>query len=349
MTTTAETNGAFEKQVSRSHDNNARIITDFEVDKIKVDWSLNVRNGGQELDPNDKDIQELAADIGDPKGPGLMHNLVVQERITPPSAENKRGSVEYVLAAGFRRYTAVAKILKWKKVAVKCIDGDELDAKMANIKENLARQDIKPHELAARCVDLKKEYNLTGKQIADRINFSKGYVNNLIRCAESLHPTILAAFRREKHGDTENVQTFYKLAKFKDQEEQLKKWEGYKTKKAEAAEVISEDEGDSKKKKKKAKKEEEGAKPIRAQKLIELFSDVKKSPTIRMPVDGRVTDRPLKDNERAVLLRVMQYVVGQLLTNPLMTEEEREAAKEEEKAALAEKAEKAQKRKGKAA
>jgi ParB/RepB/Spo0J family partition protein len=316
---------------TRSHDNNARIIPDFDVSKVKVVWEYNVRNQGKPLDPDSKDIVELADDIA---AHGLLQNIVVQERVHPPK-DGKPGSVEYILAAGFRRFTAVSKRLGWKKVPVKCIDGGDYELKMANLRENIGRKDVRPYEVAVRCVEIKKEYGKSGKQIGEEVGFSKSYVNNLIRIVEKLHPKVLTAF---KHNDShESIQRYYQLAGMSpdDQVQALEEWKNEESEE-EAAQAAS----DGKKKKKRQKKLAEGEKPppkmLRAEKTDAFIVDLGRAEEIKLPGQGWVV---INDADRPYLMAVAKFIRGINTTYPLRSPKaEAEKAKKE--------AEKAKKEKG---
>lgn len=324
---TSNGNGSIER-VSKSHDNSARIIADFDISKIKVVWDLNVRNQGKPLDPESKDIAELAEDI---QKHGLLQNVVVQERVHPPK-DGKPGSIEYILAAGFRRYTAIKK-LGWKKIPVKCIDGGDLELKLANLRENMGRKDVRPYEVAIRCADLKKDYGLSGKQIGEQVGFSKGYVNNLIRITEKLAPKALKAF---SHNDShESIQRFYQLASLS-HDEQIQALDEWKAEEAEAAEES--DASDNKRKKKGSKKlakgEDKIPKMIRADKLDALILDIERAEEFKVGADWLAPT----DADRAWLKALAKYIRGINKTYPFRSPQA-EKEKAEKEAAKAKKGE----------
>ena len=109
------------------------------------------------------------------------------------------------------------------------------DALMANLTENLSREDLTMFELATQCAELRGTYKLSAKEIANRVRahdteagsrkpLSEAHVNNLIRCATELHPDILEAWK-EQHPKA-SLRTSIALAAEKDQDAQLRQWNG---------------------------------------------------------------------------------------------------------------------------
>ncbi len=114
---------------------------------------------------------------------------------------------KYFLIFGFRRYQALVKLSEKgvevpgfaipNAMRVEIWEGTETEAKLANLVENTARNDLRPWELADRIVDLRDNHNLTSDAIAVRISKSKGYVDNLVRVREKVVPSILTAWRNK--------------------------------------------------------------------------------------------------------------------------------------------------------
>lgn len=139
-------------------------------------------------------IQEYAHSI---RENGLLQNLVVTEIPTP----NGDGYT-HVLRVGFGRYRAL-RLLEEQGVTfpipVKVIDAEELGAKMANLSENMDREDLSPinlgyalKELTDGTFDADGKPNgdaMTHKEIATRRGIGAGRVSELIRLT-ALRPEI---------------------------------------------------------------------------------------------------------------------------------------------------------------
>lgn len=183
--------------------------------EIKVDWAINIRNGGQAIAKDDPEIVALVDSI---REIGLLENLVVWEKITPPpksAPEGTVGSVEYILAAGFKRSVAI-DLLGHEKAHCRLVRGELRDILLMNGAENLQRDDLAIFDVAARCSTLKKNFNVTGAEIGRSWKLEKATINNYIRVYDSLHPKILAHWKKLD----ENFDDMRRLAALP-QEEQL--------------------------------------------------------------------------------------------------------------------------------
>lgn len=120
----------------------------------------------------------------------------------------KKDTGEYRLVAGFRRYLAAQYLVqignkdfeKREFIIHNSISDAEIDE--INFIENSNRLDPHAHELAQQLLRLQTVYGYSGAQLAEKCNKSKHHINNLIRCAKCLHPTIINAWRNSA-GDNE--------------------------------------------------------------------------------------------------------------------------------------------------
>lgn len=80
------------------------------------------------------DVRDLARDIDNN---GLLQAVVVR-----PKGDR------YELVAGFRRFMAVARILRWETIAANVVSVDDAQAARLNLTENLQRKSLNPVEEA---------------------------------------------------------------------------------------------------------------------------------------------------------------------------------------------------------
>lgn len=210
---------------------NARVIRS----EILVDTDLNSR---KTVDP--KKIDKLAQSI---KTQGVI-NPPLLIRTAQLGGRYESHNEPYVLICGFRRQAAMdinaeaAGIDNTKQendYRVAPVEWNIADALMANLTENLAREDLTTYELAMQCVELREQYGLAAKDISSRVKahdseigdrkpLSEAHVNNLMRCATSLHEEILKAWQ-DGHPRA-SLRTLIALAAEKDEAAQLKAWRG---------------------------------------------------------------------------------------------------------------------------
>jgi ParB/RepB/Spo0J family partition protein len=174
-------------------------------------------------------IEKLATNI---KTHGLLQPLVV-ERIK----DAEEGATKlYKLLAGFRRYMALTSIGAMEApvtvVDIKITKKDPTGNKarlMANTIENMQREDLSTFETAQRFNELKGE-GFSGQAIANQVNKSVGYVNNMTRSISNLHPDILAEWKEdgalpvEKRNVFMTTNNLKELATEKNQDQQLHDW-----------------------------------------------------------------------------------------------------------------------------
>lgn len=221
----------------------ARIIRN----EILIDEKLNSRKN---IDP--KKIDKLRDSL---KIQGLIHPCLVI-RTAQLGKKYEGEDKAYVLVAGFRRQAALDLLASDQGVTpdhqeadyrVAPVEWGIEDALMANLTENLSREDLTTYELAAQCVELSSTYKLTAKEIAHRVRasdceagnkktLSESHVNNLMRCVKELHPLIINAWQ-DGHPKA-SLRTLIQLAAEKDHDLQLRQWQGI-----ENPEATDEDDG----------------------------------------------------------------------------------------------------------
>lgn len=134
------------------------------------------------------------------------------------------GDGRYKLVAGFRRFTA-ATALGWTHIACVVQEMDEVDAFIANLEENVQRENLSPGEIADRCIFLREEHELEGGDIATRLHLSKSYINNLMRMAEGLHKEIWAVARSGRTKAAPPQRLLLKWVALDDKTEQLAEYQ----------------------------------------------------------------------------------------------------------------------------
>jgi len=146
----------------------------------------------------------------------------------------------FALVAGFRRYTA-AQALGWTHIACVVAAMDDLDAYLANLEENVQRENLSPGEIADRCLFLKEEHDMEGGDIASRLHLSKSYVNNLMRLAKELHPDIWKICRSGRNAAAPPQSKLLKWCALDTKKDQ---WEAYEEHMGKKSEDEDESDGD---------------------------------------------------------------------------------------------------------
>jgi ParB/RepB/Spo0J family partition protein len=191
-------------------------VVEIPIGQLVVEKEWNPRRKYREID-------ELAADMG---------QTGVQ---TTPCLVAKRPDGKYVLVAGFRRVMAIKK-LKWPCVRVQVIEPRSAgDLRMANLEENIHRDNLTSFEVAIGLADYAKMEKLPehgkGTAIAKRLGFvgdagrlSQSTVNNLLRAVDKLIQPCMDAWA---NGQISQDAAFALAARDKqEQEEWLPKIKG---------------------------------------------------------------------------------------------------------------------------
>ena len=151
-------------------------VSEVLVEEISYNPSFNCRGA---ISPSS--VQELAADINEN---GLINAITIR-KVDP----EKYNGHKYQVVAGFRRFMAITRVLKWKKVP--CNIYEEMDDKQAaliNLSENIGRQNL---NLLQEAKSLKRlmELGYTEEEICEKIGRSRGWLQPrlmLIRMPETV-------------------------------------------------------------------------------------------------------------------------------------------------------------------
>lgn len=140
------------------------------------------------------DLEGLMRSIasGDPKNPTLHQPLTV-------SPEGGK----FRIIAGHRRHAAIGmgrdRKLIDKNWAPPCFvqEYGDTDRRIAMVVENTQREGLNPLDEAVAYAQLRDEFGLTQKEIAERVGFSPAYVSSRIKSGR-LAPSVVAAIRAEQ-------------------------------------------------------------------------------------------------------------------------------------------------------
>ncbi len=176
----------------------------------------------------DADYDWNARSVLDFKG---LAESIKREGQQSPVIVRKEPSGRYDLLVGFRRFAAMTFPEKegglgLPTIRATIVERDpkkddeqiELDDLMTNLVENVARDDLSPYDLCMRVYSIHDEHELSPGKIAARCGKSESYIDNLIRIAKNVHPTILKRWKEET-GPTPpptkvlNVNNLAKIAK----------------------------------------------------------------------------------------------------------------------------------------
>jgi len=132
----------------------------------------------------------------------LAISIKKEGQLTPVRVQ-KRPDGKYDLVFGFRRYAAIKQLAAEKPEEYTTIRAEveeqtpAVTRKVANITENMAREDLTTYDQAMAFLDLRNTEDMSGTRIANSIGKSISYVNNLMRVAEGLDDEILTRWRAE--------------------------------------------------------------------------------------------------------------------------------------------------------
>lgn len=103
----------------------------------------------------------------------------------------------YDLVFGYRRCEAAVQ-LGWTSINAEVVAKMEPEKRLlANIAENMSRDDLTTYDQAMAFHKAQKEYGLSGTAIANSVGTSIAYTNNLIRIVEGCEEVILNRWREE--------------------------------------------------------------------------------------------------------------------------------------------------------
>lgn len=273
------------------------------LDSIVIEPGFNSR---KKFDENE--IKALAGAI---KAQGLINPLTVR-RITVDGEER------FGLVAGERRYRALQRLGATKVVAT--VHGwDQRDALIANLGENVDREDLTAGELATRITELHDEHGMTYAQIAKRIGKSAPHVENLARIVKNSHPTILKLFL---DGDSRwaaptPTLKFCLSTLTLDPEQQMEAFEAEYGENARKLAESGAEVGDGEEKEKKPKKSSAGEPKMRQRpKVAALLADLRADRGASLKgVSG--DDAEITERDRKVLRRFLKWILGVEESYPL--------------------------------
>lgn len=153
----------------------------------KIDFKTIIVRDEDNARQNYLGIEELAADIAER---GLLQPLIVYER-------KQKTTRDFILKGGFRRYKAICLLRETDKrlfaeVPIMVKSGNDGDALLDNLAENVQRKNLTPGELAFGLARAAK--TLTQAEVARRLGLSPGYVGGLIRAWEAFDEPTRKAF-----------------------------------------------------------------------------------------------------------------------------------------------------------
>lgn len=138
---------------------------------------------------------------------------------------------KFALVSGFRRFLAIKEIAEEKKEKEPTIKAivrqyDELEARLANVRENTERDDYRPADLTWAVGQTmlqyqKKNIKVTQQMLAGQVGKAQSYIAKMIGICENLDPRILDDWRTL--GRDISIQKVYDLS-LKLKKDQLGLW-----------------------------------------------------------------------------------------------------------------------------
>ncbi len=191
---------------------------------LVVDWRKNLSRNGEEP-PVDDALIELARDMMPKKGQGDTEEGTSGQ--LNPILVRPLSDRRLEVVGGFRRMRAALWLIesgtcpdfKIKYIVTRLSDAE---AALANISENIQREDPKPIQLAHAVRALTEDYGLTLRQVAGRLKRSEAWLSNLLNLVILPTPIqesvasgklpVSAALELTKLPTDKQVQTFNDLA-----------------------------------------------------------------------------------------------------------------------------------------
>lgn len=175
-------------------------VVEILLSDIYVDPTWNSRSGDITIDGTEdsNSFKELVSSI---RASGGVNKDACKVR--PKGNAGKVG-----LVAGFRRVAAIKAIAEAdgnKTPVVRCIieEMDELVARQENVRENVARSDMKAADKAWSLLDIEKQLKLkkvepTDMMITDSVGMNQSYGNKLLRIGREVPEPIFQDWRNSK-------------------------------------------------------------------------------------------------------------------------------------------------------
>lgn len=209
-------------------------------DALNVDEGWNVR----QTYTNEQGVDPI---------PSLAEDIAANGLLTPLTVRPSKQAGKYDLVCGFRRYRALQLLREettratpnqhlrpaderlLSEAPCQVIQASEQDAAIINITENESREPVKVWELGLKCLDLKKRFNMSGKEIGERLKYHRNHINLAIAIAELPKPILddLRAGAAKGGGLTKTLQEIAQSRAMngedgkKDPDKQLAAWHDY--------------------------------------------------------------------------------------------------------------------------
>jgi len=161
-------------------DNNKQIEINMKIkiEKIKLPWYA----------PREEYDEEYIKDLSESlKTLGLLDDIIVRRNING----------DYELIAGSQRVRA-AKKLRWEEIDAKVLDVTEEDAAVLALESNIVRRNLKQIEEGKAIKKMMSKFNLTQKQVAERLRKSQTWVSQRLSLALDITEDVKRALTNGK-------------------------------------------------------------------------------------------------------------------------------------------------------
>jgi len=194
----------------------------------KSDWNGRFAGGG--------DTPLWSQDSGgDEENDWTAFKMSIQDRGQDTPVVVRPKGQRFELVCGFRRFRAILELAEAKgdkEPTIKAVvrEYDDLQARLANLRENTERQDFRPADLCwttkeALAEYRKKKVDVTQVMLAADVGKSQSFVARLLAIADNLDPRILDDWRVQARDIS--VNKVYELSKVP-KVDQRKAWEAMK-------------------------------------------------------------------------------------------------------------------------
>lgn len=210
---------------ARKMEKTDKIVEKLTAEKKKGEEKPEVLEGEGQRPQNATDAKDTPGIGGDGTSiASLARAIKAEGGLQNPLLVRDLGTGKYQLIAGFRRFAAVT-LLGWETVPCNVRKyADDKAAMLANLIENVQREDLSPGEIADRALLLASEFKMEGSEIAGSVGLSKSYINNLMRLATKLHPKL---WDMARSGTNNQCPPQSKLLKWAAEEDHDAQWESY--------------------------------------------------------------------------------------------------------------------------
>lgn len=170
-------------------------IIELSLAHVEADRTWNVRSGDFTKDEDsDGPDQSWSAFVGSIRDNGQETPVVVR-----PIGRNR-----YTLVSGFRRFAALEVLAKSgdvRKIKAIVRNLDDLEARAANIRENVERESLKAADLAFGALEIRRmlldrDEDATDTKVASYIGKSQPYTSKLLRIVTTTNKDILEDWRQ---------------------------------------------------------------------------------------------------------------------------------------------------------